>query len=754
MSLEVRFSTVVLVVATCAACGGTAPREPQTAHRGQTSVVVRAAPRTDIPETAPSSPSSVDKFDIPLVEGVAIDGKLEDWAGRGLSIEVLAAARTERRRVDEFDAKARLGWDEDGLLVAFDVTDKTPVESERDTELYTHDSIELFAATRPGSNDSVQFITSPGMDPKYPEPRQRFYDKRSTLALLKSTPPLVYARKPVDGGYRFEARLPWALLGTAPKIGSELGLQFYINDSGADGDKRKLIWFPQDETHRYSSQMHLVRLSDRASPRVTAATITRYLGPHRAELELAMITNATDTVRLTDGSATLTKTQLELQGRLGTAKLKFDAPLDGKPPRPLVLADSHGAILRVWQPDRSALRQKILGSLKVVALPAVFDGDSFPGFDLADWGAGEQLLGEYKLNTRFYDANHQLVDKPTKAGRYGAVVDVVSPQASTERRYVTLFRTAGKTHWWNDRMSPAVELPASVGISRLTQKRQAAILGGLFLKSIERAAYFADEPAITLAHLYELGESAAPAGPHQAAYQANNAWWHEQRRQLGDLRPYKYLVHLPPGADAPNHELYPTILSLHGAGELGDDLGMVSHVGPLQKMRKNPDAFPFIVLTPQCPANSRGWDVHLLADLVLEASKTYPIDPDRLYVTGGSMGGFGTWAVAAAHPELFAAAAVVCGGGDDEDASKLVDMPVWVFHGDDDQVVATERGLELVRALRKRRGRVRFTLYHAVGHDAGTPTWQGDELYTWLLEQRRGKPKQPRATRTDSKPDP
>jgi predicted peptidase len=186
---------------------------------------------------------------------------------------------------------------------------------------------------------------------------------------------------------------------------------------------------------------------------------------------------------------------------------------------------------------------------------------------------------------------------------------------------------------------------------------------------------------------------------------------------------------------------------------LGDDLGMVSHVGPLQKMRQNPDAFPFIVLTPQCPANVRGWDVHLLADLVQEALKKYPIDPDRLYVTGGSMGGFGTWAVAAAHPELFAAAAVVAGGGDEEDALQLVNLPVWIFHGDDDQVVATDRGLELVRALRKRHGRVRFTLYHAVGHDAGTPTYQGDKLYVWFLEQRRGQPKQLRAQRVDMKPD-
>jgi pimeloyl-ACP methyl ester carboxylesterase len=738
--------SIALAATALLACAGSSPN-PHVTAVATASTATRAAPAPPVDE----APVARSEFEIPRLMGVRIDGSLEDWANRGLSIEVLAAANAERRPATEFDATARLGWDSEGLLIALDVLDTTHIESDTDSELYKNDSVELFAATKPGSEDFLQYMVSPGIDPRHPEPRWHFYDKRSSEKLLVNKPPIAFARSASSSGYHFEARMPWALLGVEPKQGSLLGVQFYVNDSGKNGDRRRLVWFPEDETHQYSSQMYSVRLSERASARVQVATSTAHKGRRRARLELATVTQTPDVVQLMDGTAAIGKTNLEVAGRLGVGQIAFDAPLDGKT-RLLWLRGSHGPMVSIWQPDRSAARHKAIGDLRVIALPSVFGEAEFPKIDFTDPEAAESLLGPYKVKIRFYDSQHRLVERADKAGRYGAVVDIESDHAPVIRQCLTLFRLANKVHFWNERAILMGELPEGMGISSKVQKQQSAILGGLFMKMLGPTAYGMDPVPTTLAYLHEVSDTAPRLGPNNAARIANEVWWHEQRKQMGDLPAYKYLVHLPLDAKGSSNKHWPAILSLHGAGENGDDLRIVAHVGPLQKRALKPQAFPFIVITPQCPAREI-WNVTLLADLVREVLDKYPIDPDRLYVTGGSMGGFGTWALAAAHPDWFAAAAVVSGGGDAEEARNLVNLPMWVIHGDDDEVVATERGIELVRALRALHGRVRFTLYHAVGHDAGSPTWLGDSLYDWFLQQRRGQPKQPRTTRTDVAPD-
>ncbi|MBN2840022.1 MAG: prolyl oligopeptidase family serine peptidase, partial [Coriobacteriia bacterium] len=113
------------------------------------------------------------------------------------------------------------------------------------------------------------------------------------------------------------------------------------------------------------------------------------------------------------------------------------------------------------------------------------------------------------------------------------------------------------------------------------------------------------------------------------------------------------------------------------------------------------------------------------------------VDEDRVYVTGLSMGGFGTWALAAAYPDRFAAIAPICGGGDPEQACRHADVPTWAFHGEQDQVVPVERTEEMVEALQACNGDVRMTLYPDLGHDSWTVTYDNPELYEWMLKQRR-----------------
>lgn len=195
-----------------------------------------------------------------------------------------------------------------------------------------------------------------------------------------------------------------------------------------------------------------------------------------------------------------------------------------------------------------------------------------------------------------------------------------------------------------------------------------------------------------------------------------------------------YLLHLPPGyAESQND--WPTIFFLHGSGERGNDPEIVRRQGLPQVIDKKPD-FPFIVISPQCPAN-RWWSLEWLDALFDEVVKLYRIDQKRIYLTGLSMGGFATWDWAIEHPERFAAIAPICGGGNPLGADKIKDVPTWVFHGAKDEIVPLQKSQEMVAALKACGGKVKFTVYPNTGHDAWTKTYNNPRLYEWFLKQTK-----------------
>jgi predicted peptidase len=196
-----------------------------------------------------------------------------------------------------------------------------------------------------------------------------------------------------------------------------------------------------------------------------------------------------------------------------------------------------------------------------------------------------------------------------------------------------------------------------------------------------------------------------------------------------------YLLYLPKKYDAAPDRRWPTILFLHGAGERGDDLNAVKRHG-LARVVEERDDFPFIVVSPQCPANE-WWYPSLLSALLDEIEQTCRVDPDRLYVTGLSMGGFGTWGLAIAEPHRFAAIAPVCGGGQPERAAAIAHLPVWAFHGAKDQVVPLRMSEEMIDALRAHGSSARLTVYPDAGHDSWTETYNNPALYEWFLQHRR-----------------
>jgi len=201
----------------------------------------------------------------------------------------------------------------------------------------------------------------------------------------------------------------------------------------------------------------------------------------------------------------------------------------------------------------------------------------------------------------------------------------------------------------------------------------------------------------------------------------------------------KYLLYLPEDYGR-KEQKWPLMLFLHGAGERGDNLDLVKKHGP-PKLVERGKQFPFIIVSPQCPAGV-WWPekIDTLVALLDEIASKYAVDTDRVYLTGLSMGGFGTWSLACRHPERFAAIAPICGGGMWFLADRLKAVPVWAFHGAKDPVVPLDMSESMVKAVKRMGGDARLMVYPEAQHDSWTATYSNPKLYEWFLSHRkRGK---------------
>lgn len=185
----------------------------------------------------------------------------------------------------------------------------------------------------------------------------------------------------------------------------------------------------------------------------------------------------------------------------------------------------------------------------------------------------------------------------------------------------------------------------------------------------------------------------------------------------------------------------PLLLFLHGAGERGTDGKAVAVHGPpmLLKTPETRKDWPFLTISPQCKPGYC-WSPEQLLKLLDAVEKQYHVDKSRVYVTGLSMGGFGTWMLLDADAKRFAAAAPVCGGGNPDWAKNMLETPVWAFHGDADGVVPPDGSRKMIDALEKQGSKkAKLTIYPGVGHNSWSATYANPELYTWFLSHATGK---------------
>lgn len=201
-----------------------------------------------------------------------------------------------------------------------------------------------------------------------------------------------------------------------------------------------------------------------------------------------------------------------------------------------------------------------------------------------------------------------------------------------------------------------------------------------------------------------------------------------------------YLLYVPKHLKEP----YPVLFFLHGSGERGSELELLKTTGLTHSLENK--ELDFLVISPQCsinksiPENDKesGWWTNedkqqALEKLFEDSLSRYPVDPARAYMTGLSMGGYGTWEFATRNPNKLAAIAPICGGGTPTKAAALKNLPIWAFHGADDDVVPVGESLDMIQAIRELGGDPELTVYLDTKHDSWTKTYAKDELFEWFL---------------------
>jgi predicted peptidase len=219
----------------------------------------------------------------------------------------------------------------------------------------------------------------------------------------------------------------------------------------------------------------------------------------------------------------------------------------------------------------------------------------------------------------------------------------------------------------------------------------------------------------------------------------------EFHRTITERVDVKFLLFLPAGFDPHGATKYPLLIFLHGSGESGDDLNSVKVQGPPKIVESTRD-FPFIVASPQSTAAYLGFSPAKLNAMLDELIARLPVDPDRVYLTGLSMGGRWSYGWASLNPERFAAIAPVSGDWDLDGACRLRDVPVWAFHGAKDTAVPLAGDLAMIEAIKECHGDARISVLPDLGHNAWDTAYGDPALYAWFLAHRRStnlKPHEP-----------
>ena len=642
-------------------------------------------------------------FDVPKLDGIVIDGTADDWKEAGFHVDVMTSVDGWVRPVSNMDSRISIGWDERGLLVLAQILDQDFVENADTNQLYAGDSVELYLVDKRGGAEMIQAVIAPGMSAAQPELRCRLYDYRKNATLKANAPTITAARTKVPGGYILEALLPWANVGISAQPGVEAAVQIFVNDADAGARPLTLAWHPATGTFMNTQRANAIRLAEKASPTLPGVAHAFTLG---SNYWFSVVTPP----RLVGKDVTVTfQGRKVAEGKVsacsGRAGVCLNAllPPDCLNTHSFEVAIAGSALEPVGAADLEQERGESAFPLGC-RMPTTFTGDKLPTAALADASA-ERLVGTFDMKVTCFNETFARVTTATGPGLYGAIVEV-QPRLFQPplHRFFTFSRPAGDA-----------EAKPEPGTS------------------------------YTNLWLHAMRRHQDSVFPYVADWHTN-LWLHAMRRQAGLATTLKYWLELPQNADKDPARRWPLYVLLHGAGERGKT---PQHFKGWAGFPRGVKPDTFIIAVPACPKDAY-WSVAQLDDMISDLAARYPVDADRIYVAGHSMGGCGCWDMLAAFPGRFAGG-VICGDGmatlDESAMERVKNTPVWIFHGAKDEAAPVAGARRMAAGLERINGRVRYTEYPEDDHGTILGKAFGQvEVYDWLLGQVRGKPGQPPAT--------
>jgi len=375
----------------------------------------------------------------------------------------------------------------------------------------------------------------------------------------------------------------------------------------------------------------------------------------------------------------------------------------------------------------------------VVADWPVFFGPAFPNIDFLNRDLVVAAVGDYQLNIRHFDGKWNEVAAPLSPGRYGALVEIRFANGAVATRRITLFKAPHTYVPAKDPYRVLVTLPAPLGLPADALRREQWNISDFVGRTLDETYNSYSNDAVLIAALADLAVD--PVRWHGLSYRViDGDWWTGLSAKLGTLRDYPRVVALPEGYDRQPATRWPLILFLHGSGNRGDDLARVRDEGPLAYAKEG--HLPFIIAVPLCPAGEY-WQPILLARLLDQLEAAYRIDARRIYVTGVSMGGYGTFAFAGSYPDRVTAIAPIAGGENPAIAERLKHIPAWIFHGGEDSAVPARYSVDIANAMKRIGAPVVLSLYPTWGHGGWTGSRWGrvpyrePDLYAWFLRYSR-----------------
>ncbi len=670
------------------------------------------------------------EFFIPRLDNLTIDGNASDWGDAGFQVNVMVPRKEKAVAQSDFDPRLRLAWNDKGLLVAAIVTDDLAAESPEEAP-WAWDSVEFFLAGGWESKQYYQLIITPGIDAEAGGFKLDVHDKRDD----KTIPIKAEAKATqTKSGYILEALLPWDAIGVSPAKGVKVAFNAQVNDRDlrSGGKRYETTWFPAGWAGNGPQHMYRLHLSDQRSGAFNHAAT------HRLSQSMA-------SVRVTAISAFPMKQKLVATSRgeeiasTGTTSRSASMviPVTRVPVGQVVsIRYGNGILHEFAMPDTVDKRRQEVLHARLHVHP-IFDGEGFPGITFETPGWIETLLGEYTVTTTHYNGQLEKVEKPTKPGRYIAHMHITAEGIEPIDRFVTVCRVKKIVDDWTPHGDWAtLALPKQYGFDPAVLTEQRKVMNSYaqwrMADELEHEAHGAE----LVAALLETKPGADTMDGWDAGLLSEETIF-KLEKKLG-LVEHRYITNLPADYEADKVKRWPLIIFLHGSGERGTDIKRVGKHGPPMLARKG-KLQQFIVISPQCDPG-KWWTPFKVIDILDEVLAKYRIDADRVYLTGLSMGGYGTWHTASYAPERFAAAAPICGGGPPHKAHRMKGVPTWCFHGDADKAVPISRSDEMVNALTKAGGKVKYTVYPGVGHDSWTESYDNDLLYQWFLANKRGAP--------------